>query len=244
VSAGFDYFRRAGDHYIPSTARTALKALESNLVPPESVLFLGTSVLPLDEDPISLAEIERVLAREDLNLDTNLLLMRVFRLLLASPNPEITLFAAESINRIESRYTDRIESLKARWTEGGDIEALKQLSLAYYQLAQICPPAIRNFYLHEAFDCIKKLQARKALQRRHVRLLVRILLDLRLPGQALGVLKQLPLGEDPRFLLLEAEVEFQLRNLPRVRELCLQLRQRQEHLEESVRRVLELWTGD
>ena len=243
MSAGFDYFRRGGDRYVPATARAALKALESDLLPPEAVLFLGTSVRPLNEEPVSLEEIERVLAREDLDLDTNLLLIRVFRRLLASPDPEVALFAAESINRIESRYTDRIESLKGQWTEGGNVEALKQLSLAYYQLAQIYPPAIRSFYLHEAFDCIKKLQARKAFQRKDVRLLVRVLLDLQLPGQALGVLKQLPFGDDPSFLLLEAEVEFQLRNLPRVRELCEKLQRRRDHLEESARRVLELWTG-
>ena len=71
---------------------------------------------------------------------------------------------------------------------------------------------------------------------------MRILLDLRLPGQALGVLKQLRTGEDPVFLLLEAEVQFQLKNLPRVRELCQTLGRQRERLDESSRRVLDLWT--
>ena len=232
----FDYFRRAEDRYVPFTARAALRAMESDLLPPEAFLFLGTSVRPLDEEPVSLPEIERVLSREDLDLDTNLLLMRVLRRLLANADPEVALFAAESINRIESRYTDRIEALRER-------AEMRGLAEAYYQLAQIYPPAIRSFYLREAFSCIRRLQAAKALRRGDVRLLVRILLDLRLPGQALGVLRRLKARADREFLLLEAEVEFQSRNLPRVREICLQLAEGGEPVDEKVARILDLWKG-
>ena len=72
---------------------------------------------------------------------------------------------------------------------------------------------------------------------------VRILLDLRLPGQALGVLRRLKARADREFLLLEAEVEFQSRNLPRVREICLQLAEGGEPVDEKVARILDLWKG-
>jgi hypothetical protein len=253
VSAGFAYFRKAGERYLPATARAALKALGSDLLPPEPFLFLGTSVRPLDEEPVTLEEIERVLARNDLDVETNLLLMRVFRRLLTSTDPEVTLFAAESINRIEGRYTDRIELLKRRWKGRRDKGALRDLAATLYHLAQLYPPAIRSFYLREAFDCIKQLRAHRGLTGGDVRLLVRILLDLGLSGQALGVLKQLKREGDPAILLLEAEVEFQRRNLPRVRELCLQLQAGRasagadasgaDALGEETRRALDLWTG-
>jgi hypothetical protein len=243
VSDGFSYFRRTGERYLPATARAALRALGSDLLPPEPFLFLGTSVRPLDEEPVALEELERILARKNLDVETNLLLMRVFRRLLASTDPEIALFAAESINRIEGRYTDRIDELKSRWEEGGEKGALRDLAAAYYHLAQLYPPSIRSFYLHEAFDCIKRLRADRGLTRRDARLLVRILLDLGLSGQALAVLKRLDHREDPSFLLLEAEVEFQRRNLPRVRELCIRLRAAQEMLGEEVRRAVDIWTG-
>jgi len=240
---------------MPVTARAALRALENDLLPPEAFVFLGTSVRPLDEEPVSLEEIERILAREDLDLQVNLLLMRVLRRLLGSADPEVALFAAESINRIESRYTDRIESLKRRGPRPDtarpeaaqdtapdqDPQALRGLASAYYHLAQIYPATIRSFYLREAFGCIKQLRTRKALRREDVSLLVRILLDLRLPGQALGVLKRVRYGTDPGFLLLEAEVEFQRRNLPRVGEICRQLAGQRHRLGAEALRVLELW---
>ncbi|MBN1836161.1 MAG: hypothetical protein JW820_09950 [Spirochaetales bacterium] len=243
---GFDYFRQAEDRYVPVTARGALKGLEHGILPPEAFLFLSTSVRPVDEEPVSLTEIDRILAREDLDLETNLLLMRVLRRLLASPDAEVALFAAESINRIEGRYINRIEGLKRQAAprgdrESGDPQALGRLARAYYELAQIYPAAIRSFYLREAFACIKRLKALKALRRADVWLLVRVLLDLRLPGQALGVLGQLEADRDPQFLLLQAEVEFQRRNLPRVRELCLQLAAQEHRLDDKTRRVLDLW---
>ena len=121
--------------------------------------------------------------------------------------------------------------------------ARRGLAETYYQLAQIYPAAIRSFYLREAFGCIKELQKARALRRSDVRLLVRILLDLRLPGQALGILRRLKGPEEPRFLLLEAEVEFQRRNLPRVREICLRIAEQGAPVDDKAARVLDLWKG-
>jgi hypothetical protein len=146
----FDYFRRVADAYRPRTANAAMRAAEVNLVPIEACVYLGTSIKPLDEQPIDLNAIEQVLSRPQLDLDTILLLMRILTRLLRNPDAEVALFAAESISSIETRYTRRIEALKSSLKEKTSDVVLRSLARQYYELAQIHPGSIRNFYLREA----------------------------------------------------------------------------------------------
>jgi hypothetical protein len=90
----FDYFRGATDAYQPRTVNAALRAAEAHLLPIEACVYLGTSIKPLDEEPIDLAAIDQVLSRPRLDLDTNLLLMRILSKLLRNFDVEVALFAA------------------------------------------------------------------------------------------------------------------------------------------------------
>ena len=96
----FNYFRGGTDEYRPRTANAALRAAAAHLLPIEACVYLGTSIKPLDEKPIDLDAIDHVLSRQQLDLDTNLLLIRILSKLLRNPDAEVALFAAESIKRI------------------------------------------------------------------------------------------------------------------------------------------------
>jgi hypothetical protein len=201
----FDYFRRSPEAYHPRTARTAMRAVEANLLPVEACVYLGTSTKPLDEEPIDLDAIDRILSRPHLNLETNLLLIRILAKLLQNPDAEVALFAAESINMIENRYTKRIEALKDKIKEEASVDVYRSLAQQYYELAQMHPGSIRNFYLREAFGYIKKLNKLKCLGRQDVVLLVRLLLTLGLTDQAKRIIDQLTDREDLLYLLLESQ---------------------------------------
>ena len=237
----FEYFRRGEEIYRPRTANTALKAVEARLVPSEAFVHLGTSIKPLDEEPIDLDAVDQVLSRPHLDLDTNLLLMRVLSKLLHDPDAEVALFAAESISMIETRYTKRIEALKSSLREKTDEMALRSLAEQYYQLAQIHPGSIRNFYLREAFGYIKTLNRLKRLGTEDVVLTVRILLALDLVDQAGRIIDQLAGRRDLSYRRLEMEVAFKRKDIVGVQKLCDRLKDHWDQLDEDSRSFLSYW---
>lgn len=237
----FDFFRQMADAYQPKTANAARRAAAANLLPVEACVYLGTSIKPLDEQPVDLEAIEQVLSRPELDLDTILLLMRVLTRMLRNPDAEVALFAAESISSIETRYTKRIQALKASLEEQTNPEVLRLLARQYYELAQIHPGSIRNFYLREAFGYIKQLNRLKRLGREDVVLTVRILLALGLSDQAKGIIDQISDRENSAYLQLEMEVAFKRKDLPEVQRLCDRLKSDPEQLEEAGRAFLAYW---
>ena len=237
----FDYFHRSPEAYRPATANAAMRAAEVRLLPLEACVYLGTSLKPLDEEPVDLEAIERVLSRPNLDLDTNLLLIRILTKLLRNPDAEVALFAAESINVIETRYTKRIETLKAALKQRTDAEAMRRLAREYYELAQIHPGSIRNFYLREAFGYIKNLNKLKRLGKRDVVLMVRILLALGLTGQAERIIAQLPDRQDTAYLRLEMEVAFKRKDLTAIQQLADRLQARSGELDEQSRDFIAYW---
>jgi hypothetical protein len=239
----FDYFRGSTESYRPRTANTALRAAEAHLVPMEACVYLGTSVKPLDEKPVDLDAIERILSRPHLDLDTIRLLMRILNKLLRDPDTEVALFAAESISSIESRYSKQIEVLKASLQEKTDDKVLRSLARQYYELAQIHPGSIRNFYLREAFGYIKTLNKLKRLGRQDVVLTVRILLALDLTDQAKRIIDQLADRDDLQYRRLEMEVAFKRKDIAEVQRLCDRLKTNWEKLDEQSRAFLTYWFG-
>jgi hypothetical protein len=237
----FDFFRRSAETYRPRTANAALRAAEANLLPIEACVHLGTSIKPLDEEPFDLDSIEQVLSRQQLDLDTNLLLMRILTRLLRNPDAEVALFAAESINMIETRYTKRIEELKASLEKKTEDRVLRSLAHQYYELAQIHPGSIRNFYLREAFGYVKTLNKLKRIARADVVLTIRILLALDLTDQAKRIIDQLSDRSDLSYLRLEMEVAFKSKDITAVQELCDRLKPDWQRLDEESKAFLAYW---
>jgi hypothetical protein len=239
--SGFDYFRQSGPRYLPATSAAARRSLEQGLLPPEAWLHLSVSVKPLDEEPLDLEMLDRVLAREDLDLSTCLILRDIFARLAQSPDPEAALLAAESLNLLENRYIRRIDSLR-RETEGGANPAsLERLAGLLYELALLSPAGMRNFYLREAYGCLRQLGAVRRLSLDALGLAIRVLLELGLHEQAARVFARLRAEDQPHFLLLAAEVAYRRRDYTEVRRLLGELARRPEAQEESVRDVLAAW---
>lgn len=248
----FDYFRTSPERFIPKTARTAFRAVATGLLPPEAFLHLGTSVKALDEEPLDLEALERVLSREDLDLESNRILLKIFSRLARSPDPELGLFAAESINLVENRYLRKIEALKKKLegkngsdqTRGNLATVARKLAALLFELAQLSPSSIRNFYLREAYFYLQLLSRRRWLVRDDVVLVIRVLLELRLYGHAQRVFERL--GEKSRasLLLLAAEMEFRRRNFAEAQRLCRQLGSQTEQPGVQIRQILSYWQGE
>lgn len=221
-----------------------MRALETRLVPSEAFIYLGTSVKPLDDKPLDLDEIERVLTREDLDLETNVLLIGIFNKLIKSADSEIALFAAESINIIVNRYNKKIEALKQGLKKGEDAAVLRELARLFFEFSQIHPASIKKFYLKESYSCLHRIEKMKRLTRRDAGLVIQVLLALGLPGQARLVIDQFQEKDDPFLLLLEAEVEFQRKNFLEVLHICTRLFAFEDRLDEKGKAVLAYWLGD
>ena len=205
------YIRNLNTYFQPKTPQAALKAVEEGLLPAEAYSYAATSVKSLYREPFDLAELERIVHRENNDLETTLLLMQVFRKILLDPDPERALFGAESINTIEGRYTSRIDDCKARIAETESPDLMIECAGLYREMALLAAERnIRNFYLKESFYLIREAGKLGPLVRDDGILMVRILLDLGIWDQAKQVLHQLAEGggEDTEIILLNAETDF------------------------------------
>ena len=81
----FAYFRERQHTYRPSTPAAALRAIHCGLAEKEELIHQGINVKPLIEEPFDIKELQRIQSREDLDLDTNLLLHRIFSRMLHDP---------------------------------------------------------------------------------------------------------------------------------------------------------------
>lgn len=230
----------------PKTPATALRAYETQILPIEAYLYQGTSAKPLDEEPFDFDEIERVLARKDLDLQTNLLLKGIFERMIKSEDAETALFAAESINLLENRYNKRIESFKRQLMEQQEDEnTLSDLARTYFEFAQLHEQVgtIKSFYLKESYSYIRIISQNEYLKDNHVDLLVRVLVQLGLYEQALTILQKYRKKNDPFSLLLEAEIEFSRCNFNRIFEICRELLQCEDQLNSDQRLLVQYWLG-
>jgi tetratricopeptide (TPR) repeat protein len=241
---GFEYFRSTEPRYIPKTSSTALKALFSQLLPEEAFIYLGTSAQSLDEEPVDLDALERMLSRPHLDLETNRMLRHILNRLVKSSDPETALFAAESINLIENRYNTRIGKLKEDLKEKRSPSAFCEIARQYYELAQLSPGSIRMFYLREAYGYLLEISRKQALPQKEVLLIMRVLLELGQFDRAIKILEQVKDRGDPAYLLLEAEIEFKQKNFLQVLHLCMRLYSSIEQLDESAAAVLNYWLGE
>jgi len=243
---GYEYIRNAYAFYMPRTPSAAARAVEKGLLPVEAFIYAANNISPLAEEPINYDELERVLAREDLDLNTTLLLLDILEKLINHKDPEIALFAAESINTIENRYNKKIEEHKELLQQIEDQEATRELAKLYYEIALINSKrqTIKEFYLREAFTYFRELDKSEKLSLEEMTILVRIFIDFGFYSRALRYIHNAnPERNDTDLLLLEAEVEFASGNIYRTFELFVELRQFRDKLDEESLKKLNFWIG-
>jgi hypothetical protein len=138
--------------FIPRTQAQALRAVEEGILNPEFYVYRVVNVHPIIEEPWDLNEIDRLLAKPDLDLDTTAILMIVFERMILHKDKELALFAAESINALERRYLARIQSLKKKLDEKSSRKTLRAIIYEYRVMGRLFAsrPVLGDFYLQEA----------------------------------------------------------------------------------------------
>ena len=242
----FDFFRNSERIYNPKTPASAMKAFEAGILPIEVFIYNATSVKPLNEEPYDIPEIERVLARKDLDIRTYLLLMRILKKLIKNDEPETALFAAESINLIEDRYNRKIERLKKMIDNKKAANTLYKISGLYYELSLFNSDAlaIRNFYLKEAFSYINQIELKNDTKFKIYKLKINILCDLHLYDHALYSLKKLSgSGGKEHFeeLLLEGEISFRKKDFSRIFKIASELKEYDKKLTDTEKSFICYW---
>ncbi len=242
--AGFDFFRSRRPGYQPRTPAAALKAVGTGTVPVEQFVYASTSAKPLDEEPFDLDEIERVLARPDLTLQSSVLLKRVLGRLIGSKEQETALFGAEGINALESRALTRIEKLKTAMKVQPGQDVRRRLAREYYEMAELQAgsESVRLFYLREAFSSLCG-EGDLALTRADLPLAVDILVARHLLEQANQLLVGFSDDGDVEVQLMSARVAFHRGNYHAVAEICRGLAVRGAEAGEMKKRIISFWGG-
>lgn len=212
---------RAG--FVPRTQAQAFAALKRGLVEEAVCVWRSVNVRPILEEPWDLDEIERLLAREDLDESTILALVRIFDRLSRGVDKEAALFAAESLNALELRHERRVQRLRKALRTRHSAAATLELAEAYRALSLACRsrPVLSRFYLGEALAALDggKGVAMSERDRRSVAALAAgILVELGDPEGALARL-ELPLERapsDPALRMAEARSRFAARDFAAV----------------------------
>jgi len=239
----FDHFRQARRRFRPRTPAAALRAVSEGFAEVEELVYQGTSVKPLIEEPYDLMELQRVLSRPQLDLPMNILLVKICGQMLGEPDPERALFAAESMTTIETRYAKRIDELKKTAASGDNAVARLALAREYYELALLSErsPSIRAFYLREAFVTIRDDAAAEKLPLDLIAVAVRILSALGLHGQAESVLGRARDLRDSQVLYFRAEIAFLRRDYRTVSLIARHLAEQYNRLPEGIRILIDQW---
>lgn len=137
-SHGYRYLQSLEQWYSPKTLNSALQALRQGVLPAEGVVLLMNSLGPLGDSPSEFSAFDRLLSRPDLDLKTARFLMGVFLRSVHHADSETALYAAESLNALEVRYSKASSEARHRFLqEPGEAPLLRQLVRAEYRLMMI-----------------------------------------------------------------------------------------------------------
>jgi hypothetical protein len=241
---GYDYVRRIGEYYLPKTPRAALRAVEFEFVPVEAFIYKSSSSKSLFEEPYDLAELDRVLARKNLDLGEAMLLTEIFWSMTHGHDKEIALFAAESLIALENRWARRIEELGALVNrEACSGETCLSYARALYEYALIAGQhgPIKNYYLREAYYTLSQ-RTEACDEGGGFALRLRCLLRLGLLDQAEAILHdELCRRDDDEILLLALETAYRRKDTARIRALLEGRDVSAMDLPEELIAALEAW---
>lgn len=239
----YKYFRKRRDRFIPKTPNAALKAYRAGFLPISVFTYKSGSAKPLDEVPYDIEEIERLLSRQNLGLETNIVLIGIFEKLIFSEDQEIALFAAESINIIENRYNKRIEKLKRKLESEKTSEIYSDLGRLFFELAILNKKreSIKKFFLRESYSYYSEVRKVRKLTEKELNTLVRILLELKLYMNAADVIHRERTEESVAYLFLKAEIGFAMGNYAETRDICRKIQDHQGTLTDKEQLIIDYW---
>jgi len=242
---GYDYFRDRKESFQPKTPIAALKAYKAGFLPISVFTYKSGSTKPLDETPYDIEEIERLLSRENLGLETNIVLISIFENLIFSEDQEIALFAAESINIIENRYNKKIEGLKQSKKSEDSTEIASKLSRLFFELAMLNKQreSIKKFFLRESYQYFSKIRKSRRLFADELNTLIRILLELKLYMNAADIMEKEKTEESKSYLFLNAEICFSMGKYSETMELCRRIQDFPDTLTDKEQMTIDYWLG-
>ncbi len=138
--------------FIPRTQAQALRGYTEGILNPEYYIYKAVNIHPILEEPWDMHEMDRLLAKPDLDVDTASLLMTVFERMIKHRDKELALFAAESINALERRYLAKVQALKKVLEKDPTVETCRAIVAEYRTMARlfVTRPVLGVFYLDEA----------------------------------------------------------------------------------------------
>jgi len=192
--------------FIPRTQAQALRGYAEGFLNPEYYIYRAVNIHPILEEPWDVNEIDRLLAKNDLDADTAALLMTVFGRMVKSVDKELALFAAESINALERRFLGRVQRLRKSLGEAPDAATVRVILTEYRTLARLfsAQPVLGAFYLAEARAFFLKYRGLLVESDLDIAIYIEILLELKAIEVAdtllSGALARWPASRRLRFL--------------------------------------------
>lgn len=143
--------------FFPHTQAQALKALDEGILGPEHYIHMAVDQRPILEEPWDQWEIDRLLAKRDLDDETREALMAVLSTMTKGADKELALFAAESIDGLERSLMERARAFLAEWDSTRHPADLFGAVAAYRSMASMnfLRPAIAAFYGRQALALLE-----------------------------------------------------------------------------------------
>lgn len=224
----YDFFSIKNQTFIPKTPNAALSGIKKGVLPKESFISLSLflfspfrtsaelNILTAHDEIQRINELERILSKKNIDLETEVLLFNTLDQLVEHYNPEIALFAAESINLIENKYNKRINELKEIITGKHTNKNIMEIIKLFYNYGYINKENsdVLVFYFEEALHYFDYLVQEKKLNVDLYVLKIRILNTLKRFEESREVLNTLSETDIPYWqeILLILEIEFEAKN--------------------------------
>ena len=241
-----DFFLNVGTFILPRTPAGALKAFEANFAPIEAFIYKSTSTKPIDEEPYDIGEIDRILARPHLDFRTNVVLIGIFEKLIHSEDQELALWAAESINVIENRYSARMSALKKDLdAKESHEEILSELGQVNFELALLNGKrqAIKEFYIYQSIAHYRELLGLRAIEGAERNSYIRALMEIRDYVSAKELLEEDPSKSSSGDILLAAEIEYSRKNFDGAANILSKLVEYIDQIGEKEIALYTYWMG-
>lgn len=197
-----EFYLNRESYFNPRTPNAAIRGIKQGLLPKESYisssLFLYSPFNTTRDDMIlsdkeelqRIQELERILAKKELSIEMEIQLITTLDRLVDHKNSEIALFAAESINSLESRYNKIIYELKESITlEDLKIDRITLIKTLYkYGVINQEKTDIKEYYFHELLEIIDD-RVKEDID--IIRILISVLEDLKMFQEASELLKSI-----------------------------------------------------
>lgn len=165
----YSFFKRIKTYYNPRTPNSAFIGVMKGSIPKEfyiyknNFLYTPFDKISVDDDYYEfnrIKELERLLAKDERDLELEVQLLDTLEQLALHNNPEIALFAAESINSIENSYNKEIFEIKNNNENAFSLDNIKKIVRLNYEYGYINrrKSEIKRFYYNEALEYLNLLE--------------------------------------------------------------------------------------